>query len=61
MILFVIMIIRHEWFQNDAFVTIEVFIKNIKKDAVELGFFDKSVSLYYDYCYPQRKERREIN
>ncbi|KAG2224261.1 hypothetical protein INT45_000292 [Circinella minor] len=36
---------RHEWFQNDAFITIEVFIKNVKKDAVELNFFDKSLSL----------------
>ncbi|KAI8149610.1 SGS domain-containing protein [Fennellomyces sp. T-0311] len=36
---------RHEWFQNDAFVTVEVFIKNVKKDTVDLGFFDKSLSL----------------
>ncbi|KAI9250914.1 SGS domain-containing protein [Phascolomyces articulosus] len=36
---------RHEWFQNDTFITIEVFIKNVKKDAVDLGFFEKSLSL----------------
>ncbi|KAI9497603.1 SGT1, suppressor of G2 allele of SKP1, isoform CRA_b [Zychaea mexicana] len=36
---------RHEWFQNDTFVTIEVFIKNVKKETVSLDFFDKSLSL----------------
>ncbi|ORX58733.1 SGS-domain-containing protein [Hesseltinella vesiculosa] len=37
--------VRHEWFQNDAFVTVEVFMKNIKADAVDLDFFEKTMSL----------------
>ncbi|CAO3642188.1 unnamed protein product [Cunninghamella echinulata] len=37
--------VRHEWFQNDSFVTVEVFMKNIKQDTVSLDFFDKSLSL----------------
>ncbi|CDH60535.1 suppressor of g2 allele of skp1 homolog [Lichtheimia corymbifera JMRC:FSU:9682] len=36
---------RHEWFQNDAFVTVEVFIKKVNKDDVSLDFFDRSLSL----------------
>ncbi|ORY93486.1 SGS domain-domain-containing protein [Syncephalastrum racemosum] len=36
---------RHEWFQNDAFVTVEVFVKNVKDSNVSLSFFDKSLSL----------------
>ncbi|SAL98851.1 hypothetical protein [Absidia glauca] len=37
--------VRHEWFQNDTFVTVEVFMKNIKADTVSLDFFDDSLSL----------------
>lgn len=36
---------RHEWYQNDTFVTISVFIKNVKKDAVEIIFTDKALSV----------------
>lgn len=35
---------RYEWFQNDTFITIEVFVKNVKADAVTLSFFDNSAS-----------------
>lgn len=35
---------RHEWFQNDTFVTVEVFIKKVKQEDVSLDFFDRSVS-----------------
>ncbi|KAG0281848.1 Protein SGT1 A [Linnemannia exigua] len=37
--------VRHEWYQNDSFVTISVFIKNVKKDAVEIIFTDKALSV----------------
>lgn len=36
---------RYEWFQNDTFVTIEVFVKNVKAEALELNFFENSLSL----------------
>ncbi|CAO3619273.1 unnamed protein product, partial [Cunninghamella blakesleeana] len=37
--------VRHEWFQNNDYVTVEVFMKNIKQDTVSLVFYDKSLSL----------------
>ncbi|KAG0294202.1 Suppressor of G2 allele of SKP1 [Dissophora globulifera] len=37
--------VRHEWYQNDAYVTISVFIKNAKKDAVEINFTDNALSV----------------
>ncbi|KAF9132224.1 Protein SGT1 A [Mortierella sp. 14UC] len=37
--------VRHEWYQNDTFVTISVFIKNVKKDAVEIIFTDRALSV----------------
>ncbi|CAO3589883.1 unnamed protein product [Absidia cylindrospora] len=37
--------VRHEWFQNDNFITVEVFMKNIKPDTVSLEFFETSLSL----------------
>ncbi|KAF9924250.1 Protein SGT1 A [Linnemannia zychae] len=37
--------VRHEWYQNDTFVTISVFIKNVKKDAVEVIFTDSALSV----------------
>ncbi|KAF9144053.1 Protein SGT1 A [Mortierella sp. GBA39] len=37
--------VRHEWYQNDTFVTISVFIKNVKKDAVEIIFTDQALSV----------------
>ncbi|KAL0073593.1 SGS domain-containing protein [Phycomyces blakesleeanus] len=37
--------VRHEWFQSDKFVTVEVFIKNIKAGTVNLEFHDNSISL----------------
>ncbi|KAK4516575.1 uncharacterized protein ATC70_011549 [Mucor velutinosus] len=36
---------RHEWFQNDTFVTIEVFLKQVKPEHVDLNFFENSLSL----------------
>ncbi|KAI8375588.1 calcium-activated chloride channel-domain-containing protein [Choanephora cucurbitarum] len=36
---------RYEWFQNDTFVTIEVFIKKVKPEAVDLHFFEQALSL----------------
>ncbi|KAI8642514.1 SGS domain-containing protein [Parasitella parasitica] len=36
---------RHEWFQNDTFVTLEVFLKQVKPEHVDLNFFDSSLSL----------------
>ncbi|KAF9962358.1 Cochaperone protein [Modicella reniformis] len=36
--------VRHEWYQNDGFVTITIFIKNVKKDAAEINFTDNALS-----------------
>ncbi|KAI8985984.1 calcium-activated chloride channel-domain-containing protein [Pilobolus umbonatus] len=36
---------RHEWFQNDKYITIELFIKKVKQEAVDVQFFDRSLSL----------------
>ncbi|KAL1926690.1 hypothetical protein VTP01DRAFT_5585 [Rhizomucor pusillus] len=36
---------RHEWFQNDSFVTVEVFIKNVKQENVTVDFTDRELSL----------------
>jgi hypothetical protein len=35
----------HEWYQNDNFVIISIFIKNLKKEHIEVQFTEKSVSL----------------
>ncbi|KAJ1966269.1 Cochaperone protein [Dipsacomyces acuminosporus] len=37
--------VRHEWYQNDSFVIIEVFVRNVKKDALEVEILDNSLSL----------------
>lgn len=37
--------VRHEWFQNDNFVTISVFVKNAPKDAVSVDLGPRDVSL----------------
>lgn len=36
---------RHDWFQNDQFVVVEVFIKGIQKDSVDIGFHERSLSV----------------
>ncbi|KAF9399187.1 hypothetical protein BGZ94_005792, partial [Podila epigama] len=35
----------HEWYQNDSYVTISVFIKNVKKDAVDINITEKALSV----------------
>ncbi|KAF8941266.1 SGS domain-containing protein [Dissophora ornata] len=37
--------VRHEWYQNDAYVTISVFIKNAKKESVDINITDKALSV----------------
>ncbi|KAI8813642.1 hypothetical protein BJ742DRAFT_767219 [Cladochytrium replicatum] len=37
--------VRHEWFQNDNFVTVSVFVKNVKPDTVEVQFTEAAISL----------------
>ncbi|KAI7832048.1 HSP20-like chaperone [Kickxella alabastrina] len=37
--------IRHEWYQTDDYVILEVFIKRVQKDAATVEFEEKSVSL----------------
>lgn len=37
--------VRHEWFQNDNFVTVTVFIKGVDPTGVSCNFFDRSLSL----------------
>jgi suppressor of G2 allele of SKP1 len=55
--------IRHEWFQTDSFVTISVFAKGTKKEQVDIGFHEQSLSvcihlgdsdysLELDLCHP---------
>ncbi|GJJ77819.1 suppressor of G2 allele of SKP1 [Entomortierella parvispora] len=37
--------VRHEWYQNDEYVTISVFIKNVKQDAVDINFTEDALSV----------------
>ncbi|KAI9205070.1 SGS-domain-containing protein [Polychytrium aggregatum] len=37
--------IRHEWFQNDNFVTISVFVKHAKPENVEIIFTERATSV----------------
>ncbi|KAF7722026.1 Protein SGT1 A [Apophysomyces ossiformis] len=37
--------VRHEWFQNENYVTVEVFMKNVKQESVNLDFFESAISL----------------
>ncbi|KAI9282088.1 SGS domain-containing protein [Umbelopsis sp. AD052] len=36
---------RHDWFQNDDFIILEIFIKGVKKDAIDVGFHERSLSV----------------
>ncbi|KAF8980672.1 Protein SGT1 A [Entomortierella lignicola] len=37
--------VRHEWYQNDAFVTVTVFIKNVKKETADINITDNALSV----------------
>ncbi|KAG0035767.1 Protein SGT1 A [Podila clonocystis] len=37
--------VRHEWYQNDTYVTISVFIKNTKKENVDIIFTNNALSV----------------
>ncbi|KAG0232582.1 Protein SGT1 A [Actinomortierella wolfii] len=37
--------VRHEWYQNDSYVTISVFIKNAKKENVDVQMTERTVSV----------------
>ncbi|KAG0373090.1 Protein SGT1 A [Mortierella sp. AD032] len=37
--------VRHEWYQNDSYVTISVFIKNVKKESVNINITDNALSV----------------
>ncbi|KAK3847162.1 MAG: SGS domain-containing protein [Linnemannia gamsii] len=37
--------VRHEWYQNDSYVTISVFIKNVKKESVDINITDNALSV----------------
>ncbi|TPX30539.1 hypothetical protein SmJEL517_g05928 [Synchytrium microbalum] len=37
--------VRHEWFQNENFVTITIFIKNVKADTVNIVFAERAISV----------------
>ncbi|KAI9025564.1 SGS domain-containing protein [Hyaloraphidium curvatum] len=37
--------IRHEWFQNDNFVTVTVFIKGTRPEDVAVNMFERSLSI----------------
>ncbi|KAF9095201.1 Suppressor of G2 allele of SKP1 [Mortierella sp. AD031] len=37
--------VRHEWYQNDSYVTISVFIKNAKKESVDVNITENALSV----------------
>ncbi|CAG8452061.1 8754_t:CDS:2 [Cetraspora pellucida] len=37
--------VRHEWYQNENFVVISIFIKNVKQETVDVYYADRSVSV----------------
>ncbi|KAG0053401.1 Suppressor of G2 allele of SKP1 [Gryganskiella cystojenkinii] len=37
--------VRHEWYQNDSHVTISVFIKNVKKESVDINITENALSV----------------
>ncbi|ORX72372.1 SGS-domain-containing protein [Linderina pennispora] len=37
--------VRHEWYQNDEDVIVEVFVRNVKKESLEVEFTDSALSL----------------
>ncbi|KAF9111181.1 Protein SGT1 A [Mortierella sp. AM989] len=37
--------VRHEWYQNDTYVTINIFIKNIKNDSVDINITENALSV----------------
>jgi hypothetical protein len=37
--------VRHEWFQNENYVTVSIFIKNVKNETVSVYFADRSLSV----------------
>ncbi|CAI2172169.1 11591_t:CDS:2 [Funneliformis geosporum] len=37
--------VRHEWYQNENFIIISIFIKNVKKETVDVYMADRSVSV----------------
>ncbi|KAF9949290.1 Protein SGT1 A [Mortierella alpina] len=37
--------VRHEWYQNDSYVTISVFIRNAKKELVDINITEKALSV----------------
>ncbi|RUS17539.1 SGT1-2 [Endogone sp. FLAS-F59071] len=37
--------VRHEWFQNDTYVTVSIFMKNVKKENVDIHFTDRALSV----------------
>ncbi|KAF9360098.1 Protein SGT1 A [Mortierella sp. AD094] len=37
--------VRHEWYQNDTYVTISVFIKNVKNESVDINITDNALSV----------------
>jgi len=49
--------VRHEWFQNENYVTISVFIKKVKPETVSIDLEDRALSLTIklptgsDFCF----------
>jgi suppressor of G2 allele of SKP1 len=49
--------VRHEWFQNENYVTISVFIKKVKPESVSIDLEDRALSLTIklptgsDFCF----------
>jgi suppressor of G2 allele of SKP1 len=37
--------VRHEWFQSEEYMTVSVFIKNVKQEMVEVGFSERALSV----------------
>lgn len=52
------MMTRHEWYQNDSYVTISVFIKNAKKELVDINITEKAVRNLLRLVVQQRRSGR---
>ena len=36
---------RHDWYQTDSFVTVDVFAKNVKPEDIQVNLQDKHVGV----------------
>ena len=41
---------RHDWYQTDSFVTVDVFAKNVKPEDIQVDLQDKHVGVLMWLC-----------